>query len=107
MAVLWAASDQLRSIPLRRVAALVVLVVVAALYVAPVQKYLRVHRDLARQRAELTQMQRRNSDLERAGQALETDARIIVLARECGWIFPGETPLVVEGLPGGDQTHCS
>jgi hypothetical protein len=97
----------LRSLPLRRVAAFVVLLVVAALYVAPVQKYLRVHRELSRQRAALSEAQRRNAALTRADQALGTDVRIITLARECGWIFPGERPLVVEGLPGGDQTHCS
>ncbi len=96
-----------RSLPLRRIAAFVVLLVVAALYVAPVQKYLRVHRELARQQAALADAQRRNAALTKADQALGTDVRIITLARECGWIFPGERPLVVEGLPGGNQTHCS
>jgi hypothetical protein len=106
MAVARVAPDIRRSLPLRRLVMLVVLAVVAALYVAPVQKYLRVQRDLGHARQELTDAQRAHDALVRQREALDTDTRIITLARECGWIFPGEKPLVIEGLPASAASHC-
>ena len=38
--------------------------------------------------------------------ALDTNQRIILLARECGWIFPGERALVIEGLPVRTGASC-
>jgi cell division protein FtsB len=106
MAVARVAPDIRRSLPVRRLVMLVVLAVVAALYVAPVQKYLRVQRDLSHQRQALADAQRTHDSLVRQREALDTDTRIITLARECGWIFPGEKPLVIEGLPVGTASHC-
>jgi hypothetical protein len=106
MAVARVVSDRSRSVPVRRLVMVVVLAVVAALYVAPVQKYLRVQRDLDHSRTAYAAAEKAHGDLVRQREALDTDARIIVLARECGWIFPGETPLVIEGLPPGTASHC-
>jgi cell division protein FtsL len=106
MAVARFAPDARRTLPVRRLVMVVVLAVVAALYVAPVQKYLRVQRELSHQRQALTDAQRTHDALLRQREALDTDTRIITLARECGWIFPGEQPLVIEGLPPGTASHC-
>jgi cell division protein FtsB len=96
----------LRAVSLRRLVAVGVLAVVAALYVSPVQKYLRVERDLTQQRAELVRTQQRHDALEHQRAALQTTQRIVELARACGWIFPGERPLVVQGLPPRDGVPC-
>ena len=86
---------------------LVVLAVVAALYVAPVQKYLRVQRELGHAADRLRAGAEARTTIWCAQrEALDTDSRIIVLARECGWIFPGEKALVIEGLPPGTASHC-
>jgi len=106
MAVARVAPDARRTVPVRRLVMLVVLAVVAALYVAPVQKYLRVQRDLSHQRQALADAQRTHAGLLHQREALDTDTRIITLARECGWIFPGEKPLVIQGLPPGTTSHC-
>ena len=106
MAVARFAPDARRTLPVRRLVMVVVLAVVAALYVAPVQKYLRVQRELSHQRQALTDAQRTHDGLLHQREALETDTRIITLARECGWIFPGERALVIEGLPVRTGASC-
>jgi hypothetical protein len=91
---------------MRRVVALVVLCIVAGLYVSPVQKYLRVQGELERQQAALADAQRQATRLADRHTMLQTDAAVILLARSCGWIFPGEHPLVVQGLPPDARAHC-
>jgi cell division protein FtsL len=100
------APRRLPAFSLRRLVALGVLAVVAALYVSPVQKYLRVQREVRHQQAELTRAEHRRDALQAERAALGTNERIIVLARECGWIFPDERPLVVEGLPTRLGANC-
>ena len=100
------APSRLPGLSVRRLAALGVLAVVAALYVSPVQKYLRVQREVRYQNAELARAEQRHDALIQERAALDTNQRIILLARECGWIFPGEQPLVIEGLPPGTASHC-
>jgi len=35
-----------------------------------------------------------------------TKARIVELARACGWIYPGEHPLVIRDIPASAATQC-
>jgi cell division protein FtsB len=95
----------MRSFRVGRLAAVLVLVIVAALYVAPVQKYLSVQRQLAHEQTAYKQAAARKAELDRQHALLQTNAEVEILARQCGWIYPGEKPLVVQGLPPG-QADC-
>jgi hypothetical protein len=86
-----------------RLVAVAVFVVIAALYVGPVQKYLQVRRDLSVQRTEVSRLEREHARLTRLERSLHTRATIVWYARRCGWVFPGETPIVVQGIGG---SHC-
>jgi len=90
----------------RRLLAAAVLLVVAGLYVDPVQKYLRVTEQLRAQHAEVRSLERRQDDLARRAAWLEGNGGIIAAARACGWIMPGERPIVVTGVPQRDLTPC-
>jgi type II secretory pathway component PulM len=98
--------DQSRPLPKRRLAAVAVLLLMAALYVSPVQKYLRAGARLHESRAQLAALQQRHDQLVRESQALGTTPQIELLARECGWVFPGEIPLVIEDIPSRDGAQC-
>ena len=98
--------DQRRPFSKRRLAAVAVLLLMAALYVSPVQKYLRTGARLHDSRAQLAALQHRHDQLVRDSQALGTTQQIELLARECGWVFPGEVPLVIEDLPPRDGAQC-
>jgi cell division protein FtsB len=91
-----------RGLSVGRLVAVVVLAVIAALYVGPVQKYLHVRRDLANQRAQVATLEREHGRLTRLEQSLHSRATIVWYARRCGWVFPGETPIVVQGVGGSD-----
>ncbi len=82
---------------------MVVAIVMIGLYVGPVQKYLQVSRELKSQRAELTRLEHRHAALTAEKALLETKQGVVMLARRCGWINPGEHPLVVKNIP----TICS
>ena len=86
-----------------RLVAVAVFVVIAALYVGPVQKYLQVRRDLSVQRTEVSRLEREHGRLVRLERSLHTRATIGWYARRCGWVVPGETPIVVQGSGG---SHC-
>jgi hypothetical protein len=75
-----------------------VLVLIAALYVGPLQKELRLRSELATGRTRVAALELRHKRLVRAEAALHTPAEIIRVARGCGWIFPGEQAYVVKGL---------
>lgn len=92
-----------RGLSVGRLVAVGVLAVIAALYVGPVQKYLQVRRDLGAQRAQVTALEREHGRLTRLERSLHTRATIVWYARRCGWVFPGETPIVVQGIGG---SHC-
>ncbi len=96
-----------RSLTRRRLLALVVLLVIAGLYVDPVQKYLRVTALLDSQQAEVRALERRRDALARRAAWLEGNGGIIAAARACGWIMPGERPIIVAGVPERDRTPCS
>jgi hypothetical protein len=86
-----------------RLVAAGVFAVIAALYVGPVQKYLQVRRDLTAQRAQVTRLEREHRRLVQLEQSLHTRATIVWYARRCGWVFPSETAIVVQGVGG---SHC-
>jgi len=86
-----------------RLVAAGVFAVIAALYVGPVQKYLQVRRDLTTQRAQVARLEHEHGRLVMLEQSLHTRATIVWYARRCGWVFPGETAIVVQGLGG---SHC-
>jgi hypothetical protein len=79
----------------------VVLILIAALYVGPLQKELRLRSELAAGRTRVAALDREHRRLMAAEAALHTRAVIIRVARGCGWIFPGETAIVIKGLAGG------
>jgi hypothetical protein len=75
-----------------------VLLLIAALYVGPLQKELRLRTELAGGRARVAVLQHRHKQLLADEVALHTRSAIVRVARGCGWIFPGETAYVVKGL---------
>lgn len=81
-----------------RVVAGIVLVLIAALYVGPLQKELRLRSELAAGRAQVAALDRQHRQLVADEAALHTRAEIIRVARGCGWIFPNEKAFVVKGL---------
>lgn len=91
-----------RGVPVGRLVAVAVFVVIAALYVGPVQKYFQVRRDLASQRAQVARLEHEHSRLVKLEQSLHTRATVVWYARRCGWVFPGETAIVVQGIGGSD-----
>jgi hypothetical protein len=95
-----------RILPLRRLSAVVVLAVMAALYVNPVQRYLHASHRLQDQRALVAALQHRHDSLIADSSQVHTTAGVELLARECGWIFPHEQPLVIEGVPARDDAQC-
>lgn len=75
-----------------------VLLLIAALYVGPLQKELRLRSELATGRSRVATLERRHKHLLGVEAALHTRADIVRVARGCGWIFPGEQAYVVKGL---------
>jgi hypothetical protein len=95
-----------RSLPKRRLVPLIVLAVIALLYVRPVENYGRLDRQLSEQRSTLRSLEAQRARLQAEQAALGTRARMILLARECGWIFPGERSFVVKGTDDGEGSDC-
>jgi hypothetical protein len=95
------------SFSVRRAVTIGVLLLMAALYVNPVQRYLDERARLHDERAQLAALQREHDRLEAQASGLLTRPRIVLLARECGWIFPGERPLVIQGVTPRDGAQCS
>jgi hypothetical protein len=87
-----------RGLTTGRIVAAIVLLLIAALYVGPLQKELRLHSQLAGGRARVAALERRHKHLLAVEAALTTRAEIVRVARGCGWIFPGEQAYVVKGL---------
>ena len=95
-----------RLLTLRRLLPLAVLSVIALLYVGPVEKYQRLDRQLGEQRRTLAGLERQRTSLLAEQAALHTRARMELLARECGWILPGERPFIVKGAGDSDGSGC-
>jgi hypothetical protein len=78
-----------------------VLLLIAALYVGPLQKELRLRSELAAGQGKVASLERRHRELVAVERSLHTKAEIIRVARSCGWIFPGEQAYVVKNLADG------
>jgi len=72
----------------------VALGLVVALYVGPVRSLLHAREEAATLRTEVHQLDAHGRGLRAELKALETDTAMIALARQNGYIFPGETPFV-------------
>jgi cell division protein FtsB len=81
----------------RRFAFAVAGLLVVALYVGPVRSYLGARDRAAAARADLQRLEQQHAALERRLRALSSDAATVALAREDGYIFPGETPFRIAG----------
>jgi hypothetical protein len=75
-----------------------ILVLIAALYVGPLQKELHLRSELASGRNRVATLDRQNKHLHEVEAQLHTKAEIVRFARACGWIFPHEQAYVVKGL---------
>ena len=93
-----------RGRPVARLAAVAVLLLMAALYVGPVEKYLRVQRELQQQRTLVSRLERAHGALDLRVAALRGKAAIVECARARGWVFPGEQSLIVTGVPQTDAS---
>jgi hypothetical protein len=90
----------------RRVAAVSVLLLMAALYVSPVQKYLGSSQRLRDERAQVTALKRQHDRLVAESAALGTTAKIEIMARACGYVFPNEHALVISDIAQSKLTRC-
>ncbi|MGN6379178.1 MAG: septum formation initiator family protein [Gaiellales bacterium] len=86
-----------------RLVAVAVLLLMAALYVGPVEKYLKVQQELRQQRALVHRLDRVHGALDLRVAQLQGKAAIVECARARGWVFPGEQSLIVTGVPTTDQ----
>jgi cell division protein FtsB len=83
-----------------RVALLVVLLGVVALYVGPSISFFQTYREAKARRAEVRQLQTENAKLRARRQALKDPRTLEREARRLGLVKPGERPFIVKGLPG-------
>jgi hypothetical protein len=88
------------------VAAVSVLLLMAALYVSPVQKYLGSSRRLNDERGQLATLKREHDRLVAEAAALGTTAKIEIMARACGYVFPNEHPLVISDVAESKLARC-
>jgi cell division protein FtsB len=84
-----------------RMAILVVLVGVAALYVGPLASFWSARGEATTRRAQVEQLRKENRELRGKRAALVSGAALEVEARRLGMVRPGERPFVVENLPKG------
>jgi hypothetical protein len=75
-----------------------ILVLIAALYVGPLQKELHLRSELSAGRNRVSILEKQNRRLHEVEAQLHTKAEIVRYARACGWIFPNEQAYVVKGL---------
>ena len=82
-----------------RVALLLLLAGVVALYVQPARSYVSTWRDSNAKQAELERLEREHDALARHARELRSPRTIETEARRLGMVRPGERPYVVSGLP--------
>lgn len=99
-ASLGAAAMRVRWDRVGRMALLVTLLVVAALYVGPARSLLAAWQDSNAKQAEVRALEREHAELARRARALRDPLVIEAEARRLGMVRPGERPYVVSGLPG-------
>jgi cell division protein FtsB len=83
-----------------RVALLMVLFGVLALYVGPSLSFFHTYREAKTKRAEVRALQAENDRLRARRKALQSPRTLEREARRLGLVKPGERPFVVKGLPG-------
>jgi cell division protein FtsB len=83
-----------------RVALLMVLLGVVALYVAPSLSFLHTYREAKARRGEVRSLQVENDRLRARRKALQNPRTLEREARRLGLVKPGERPFIVKGLPG-------
>jgi len=83
-----------------RVALLIVLAGVMALYIGPAISYFHTWREAKARRAEVHQLERENARLRARRAALQDPRTLEREARRLGLVKPGERPFIVKGLPG-------
>jgi cell division protein FtsB len=84
---------------LGRIALLLVLVGVLALYVKPVLSWWSTRQESQKRGAEVTALEQENERLRKRRAELKDPKMLEQEARELGMIKPGERAFVVEGLP--------
>lgn len=82
-----------------RVALLLLLAAVVALYVQPARSYVSTWRDSNAKQAELKTLQREHAELVTRSRELRRPRTIETEARRLGMVRPGERPYVVSDLP--------
>jgi cell division protein FtsB len=92
------AAARIRWDRLGRVALLLVLVGVIALYVNPLRSYLSTWSEAKHRRAEVAELQRENQRLRARKAELRNKRALEREARRLGMVKPGERAYVVEGL---------
>ncbi len=83
-----------------RVALLVLLLVVAALYVGPARSLLGAWQDSNEKQVRVQELEREHDALLKRARALRDPLVVEAEARRLGMVRPGERPYVVSGLPG-------
>lgn len=86
---------------LSRLAILVVLVAVAALYIGPLSSFWSARGEAATRRAQVERLRQENTQLRARREALRHRGALEAEARRLGMVRPGERPFVVENLPEG------
>ena len=92
------AAARIRWDRLGRVALLLVLVGVIALYIKPVISYVSTWSEAKGRRAEVAKLQRENEALRKRKAELKNPRALEREARKLGMVKPGERAYVVEGL---------
>ncbi|ADB53643.1 Septum formation initiator [Conexibacter woesei DSM 14684] len=82
-----------------RVALLLLLLAVVALYVQPARSYVATWRDSNKQQQQLDELEREHDALTARSKELRDPRTIETEARRLGMVRPGERPYVVSGLP--------
>ena len=85
-----------------RIALLLVLVGVLALYVNPLRSWWHTKQESAQRGAEVTELERENTALRKRRDELKDPRMLENEARRLGMVKPGERAFVVEGLPGAE-----
>jgi cell division protein FtsB len=96
---LGAAALRVRWDRVGRVALLLLLVVVAALYVGPARSLLSAWQDSNEKQAQVRELEREHDALVKRARALRDPLVVEAEARRLGMVRPGERPYVVSGLP--------
>jgi cell division protein FtsB len=84
-----------------RVALLIVLLGILALYIGPARSYWSTVREAKHRRAEVAQLKRENARLRAKRAALRSESALEREARRLGMVRPGERAYVVKDLPKG------